>query len=164
MTRRRSLLLLLLSALLLGDLLFLGWRWHRDAMPNAFVTRAGFDAGRMPADATALRFQGGQWTAGGRRVRDVAAYAKALDAGRYMLLVETGSYGSFVAAIRDLKAHGVCHILVRDPDMPAAPMLYAGNAFTLSGFILCGFPNDDMGYYGPLPDGPIHVPPAPSLR
>jgi len=35
---RRSCLILLACALATADLLFLGWRWHRDTAPNAEIT------------------------------------------------------------------------------------------------------------------------------
>lgn len=99
---RRSHLILLVCILALTDLVFLGWRWHRDTAPNAEVTWIGFDSTRMivETDTPSLSLRAGRWYLGVQPIADVAAYAKGLAAEGHMPVVSAPDYRALVPVHR----------------------------------------------------------------
>lgn len=169
MTRRR-LLVLLVCALLLGDLLFLGWCRYRDTAANARVTYVGLDSATMvvDADVPALSLDAGHWRLGAQPMADPAGYAKQLAAEGHMPAVTAPNYGQLVHVLRDLKARKICNILIREGGtrIAAAPTSEVPDWDTLEipAIVLCGNAMGDSGFHGSLPaDGPIHFS-AVSLR
>ncbi|MEP9361212.1 hypothetical protein [Sphingomonas sp. KR3-1] len=167
---RRSRLIPLACTLAVADVLFLGWRWRQDSLPNADVTYVGLDSSEMivDADAAALSLQAGHWRLGDRPLADVGEYAKGVAAEGHMPLVTAPSYGQFLRSVRDLKARKICHILIREGGtiIKAAPTpeVPVWDELSIPALLLCGESDSDMGFHGTLPpDGPIHLP-ATSLR
>jgi len=168
---RRSCLILLACALATADLLFLGWRWHRDTAPNAEITYIGLESLSMlmPIAEPTLSLKAGQWQLDGKPLADSTAYLRSLAAKKRMPMVSAPTFGELPGVLRALKARKACNILIRE----------GGTAFTtgpmanppgeemldVQALVLCGNSAGDAGFHGTLPpDGPIHVPPAISLR
>jgi len=172
MTRRRA-FLLLLCLLVLGDALFLGWRWHRDTAPNAEITYAGLDSAIIVLPASVnepvLSLRGRQWHLRGKPLPDVDAYLRGLAKGHRLPMVSVPSLGALPGVLRSLKAHKACNILIREGGSSSwtGPLATPPHTEMLDipALVLCGNPIGDAGFYGTLPpDGPIHVSPANSLR
>lgn len=170
---RRALLLLTALGLLTADILFLGWRWHRDTAANAEITYAGLDSAvilaPLPLEAPILRLRAGQWHLDEKPLTDVGAYLRGLATIQRMPIVSVPSLGELPRVLRTLKAHKGCNILIREGGTVSrtGPLADPPNTEILDmpALVLCGHPVGDAGFSGTLPpDGPIHVSPAPSLR
>ncbi len=174
MHRYRPYLILLALVLLLANLGFLGWQWHRDTAPNAEITYAGLDSAvvisPLPLEEPILSLHAGQWHLDGKPLPDVAAYLGKLAADQRLPIVSVRSLGELPPVLRALKARKGCNILIREggsvsrtgplADPPNSEML------DMPALVLCGHAFGDAGFSGALPpDGPIHISPsAPSLR
>jgi len=173
MRRYRPYLILLALTLLVADLGFLGWRWHRDTAPNAEITYAGLDSAVivMPASTNepVLSLRARQWHLDGTPLPDVAAYLRGLAKGHRLPMVSVPSLGALPGVLRSLKARKACNILIREggSSFRTGPLATPPNTEMLDipALVLCGNPIGDAGFSGILPpDGPIHVSPASSLR
>jgi hypothetical protein len=168
---RRAILLLTALGLLTANILFLGWRWHRDTVANAEITYVGLESLNMlmPIAEPTLSLKAGQWQLDGKPLADPAPYLRGLASRKRMPMVSAPTFGELPGVLRALKARKACNILIREggsvlktgrmADPPGEEML------DVQALVLCGNSAGDAGFYGTLPpDGPIRVSPAPSLR
>jgi hypothetical protein len=163
MPRRRFLKILLL-ALTLGNAVFLVWRWRQDTTLNAAITYVGLDSMEyvIRKSSPALMLEKGQWHANGQRVSDPAAYLRERGVAGNIAVVSLTSRSPFmqlVRSIRDLKARGVCHVMIREGGTPVKSQAPAHEGFLEAQLlVLCGDQLGDEGEVGTIArDHEIHV-------
>ena len=163
MRRRRALLSAIATVLLVADGAFLLWCWHVDTAPNAWITRVGIDSAVffVPTSAPAPVLRDGQWYIGGQAVPDPRdAQEKGVDRGGAVLvsLGPSPTFGQGLRSIRDLKARGICNLMIREDATPVDISPGTKPQIAVPALVLCGHRPGDAGFSGKLPpDGPIHV-------
>jgi hypothetical protein len=76
----------------------------------------------------------------------------------FISLAPTPTYGRFIESIRDLKARGICNVVIRENDAPEARVGNGRNALTIPALVLCGNSIGDAGFDVSLPpDGPLRL-------
>lgn len=160
----RSLLIVILVAVLGCDTLFLAWRMEQDR-PHAWVTYVGMDSltVTVPYSKKGAALHASGWQPALEEA-EVAANDMHLRRRPLWLitLAPDDSYRRFLASIRDLKARQKCNVLILEGGQPVArPDSVPKNRqqeLEVPALVLCGRSIGDAGFSGALPpDGTIRL-------
>lgn len=146
---RRTLLILTAAGLAAVNMLYGVW-YNGRSTNDVRVTYVGFDSIYVvvPVKEQGAVLHGQEWRptlkASEKSAGDMIGMQHLIP------LISLGShsdYGQFILSVRDLKARGVCHVLIRDGAEP----MRQGIDVMVPTLILCGRAIGDAGFYGTLP-------------
>lgn len=155
MTRRRSILLIIVGVLLAGDAALFLAKWLY-ASPQETVTYVGLDSLSVlvPKSHPMAAWESGHW----QPSLDGKAMFKADDMMGHqhpVALITLGpnpTYGAFIFAIRRLRAGKVCNVAIRESAMPIGSSEDRHREYlAIPTIVLCGSSIGDAGFYGELP-------------
>jgi len=165
--RRRTLLKLVVAALLVANAVFLTWHFRP---AKAQILHIGLDSLMLSVSErqTAAALQNGVWEPSLAKaslpVRGMAGDVKRIP---LITLAPDPTYGRFIRAVRALKARGICNVLVREgADLGEAASPFSGpppgppppGVLDVPAIVLCGSSIGDAGFSGKLPpDGGISI-------
>jgi hypothetical protein len=158
--RRRTLLKLVVAALLVSNAIFLTWHFRP---AKAQIFHIGLDSLMLsvPERQTAAALQNGVWEPSlAKASLPVSGMAGDVKWITLVTLAPDPTYGRFIQAVRALKARGTCNVLVREgADLGEAAPPFSGprpgpppaGVLDVPAIVLCGSSIGDAGFSGKLP-------------